>query len=168
MLRAMSKFSTIGRHPAVLLVGRIAIGLVFIAASIDKLAHPGQFVEVIMGYKIVPWTTAGVMGIWLPWMELLVGTIMLIGIWVRAGALLFSGLTVVFLAALTSALARGIDINCGCFSVSELTQARSVSSLWQEMVLLVGCIWLWWGHWPATAGQRSETPDTQDSGATEA
>ena len=148
-------------------MGRIAIGLVFIAASIDKLAHPGQFVEVIMGYEIVPWTTAVVIGIWLPWMELVVGTIMLIGIWVRAGALLFSGLTVVFIAALTSALARGIDINCGCFSVSELTQARSVSSLWQEMVLLGGCIWLWWGHWPATAGQRSETPDTQDSGTTE-
>ncbi len=163
----MSKLSTIGRHPGVLLVGRIVIGLVFIAASMDKIAHPDQFVEVIMGYKIVPWTTAMVIGIWLPWVELVVGTIILIGIWVRAGALLLSGLTVIFIGALSSALLRNIDIQCGCFSVSELTQARSVSSLWQEMVLLLGCIWLWWGHWPAVAGQRQQIPDTQDSRTTE-
>ncbi|GAI43467.1 unnamed protein product [marine sediment metagenome] len=108
-----------------------------------------------------------VIGIWLPWMELVVGTIMLMGIWVRAGALLLSGLTIIFIGALSSALLRKIDIQCGCFSVSELTQARSVSSLWQEMVLLVGCIWLWWGHWPAGAGQRPEAPDPQDSRTTE-
>ena len=164
----MSKFSTIGRHPGVLLVGRIAIGVVFIVASIDKLEHPDRFVEVIMGYKIVPWTTAVVSAIWLSWLELVVGTIMLIGIWVRAGALLLSGLTVVFIAALTSALARGIDIQCGCFSVSELTEARSFSSLWQETALLLSCMWLWWGHWPAAATERSETAETSTGEATDA
>ncbi len=160
MSKMLIGFRKILRAQWTLLILRIAVGLVFVIASIDKLDHPDRFTEIIMDYQIVPWSTALIMAIWLPWLELIVGTILILGVWVRASALLLAGLTALFVLALSSALIRGIDLACGCFSVSELTQARTWSSLWQESILLLGCIWLWVGHWPGAGVESSGISNT--------
>ncbi len=141
----------------VLLTLRLAIGAVFIIASWDKVLNPGRFAEIIEGYKIVSGYPVQALAVWLPWVELGVGLMLVAGIWIRAAALLFSGLTIVFIAAIASALVRGLDIQCGCFSLSLGSDARTWVSLWQEIALLMGCLWLWVASWPATGTQPSQT-----------
>jgi len=72
--------------------------------------------------------------------------------------LLFSGLTAVFILGLIQALARGIDVQCGCFSLDPEEAVRSWASLWQECLLLAACLWVWIGHWHklAEAGPGTE------------
>lgn len=122
---------------------RIVLGGIFIYASFDKIVHPDRFAEIIMDYEVSPWGLINISAIWLPWLELLVGVLVIGGIWVRACSFLLIGLMVLFIAGITYALARGISLHCGCFSTSPGGAARTWWSLWEEALLLLGCIWLW-------------------------
>ena len=140
----------------VLTVLRVALAGIFIYSSWEKIAHPDAFADIIEGYRILPAAMLGLVAIWLLWTELVAGVVLLAGIWTRAVGLLFSGLTVVFIFGLIQAVARGIDIQCGCFSLDLEAAARTWTSLWQEFLLLAGCLWLWIGHWKEPA-RRSTT-----------
>lgn len=144
-----------------LIVLRLAIGAVFITASWDKVLNPHRFAQIIQGYDIVSGYPVWAMAVWLPWVELGVGLMLVAGIWVRAAALLFSGLTIVFIVAIASAIVRGLDIQCGCFSLSPAAEARTWASLGQEVALLIGCLWLWVGHWPTAPAQSSASNSPQ-------
>jgi uncharacterized membrane protein YphA (DoxX/SURF4 family) len=52
----------------------------------------------------------------LPWIELAAGIMLIAGLKARAGALMVSGMMVVFIAALVIALTQGLDVSCGCFA----------------------------------------------------
>ncbi len=131
----------------VLIILRVALAGIFIYASWEKILKPDDFARIINGYRILPQPMVSLVAICLPWTELIAGVVLLVGIWPRAIGLLFSGLTAVFILGLVQALARGIDIQCGCFSLDPAAAARSWASLWQEFLLLAGCLWLWIGHW---------------------
>jgi len=122
---------------------RIIIGGIFIYASFDKIIHPGRFAEIIMDYEMLPWSLINISAIWLSWLELLVGMLVIGGIWVRVSSFLLIGLMVLFIGGISYSLARGISLHCGCFSTDSSGAARSWGSLWQEGLLLVGCVWLW-------------------------
>ena len=51
----------------------------------------------------------------LPWIEIVAGVLLVIGLWARAAAFMCVGMNVVFIIAIISALRRGLDISCGCF-----------------------------------------------------
>jgi hypothetical protein len=61
----------------------------------------------------------------LPWLELLLGLCLLAGIWLPGAVLAVNGLLVVFLAAFIFNMARGLDVNCGCFSTGSGAPAMS-------------------------------------------
>lgn len=103
---------------AALAAFRLLLGGVFIWASVDKILHPAGFAKAIHDYRILPIALVNLAAITLPWVEALAGVLLIAGIWVRAGALVLSVLLGVFLIAIAAALARGLDITCGCFSVS--------------------------------------------------
>ncbi len=145
----------------VLTVLRVTLAGIFIYASWEKILKPATFADIVEGYRILPAATVGLVAMWLPWTELVGGVILVVGVWTRAVALLFSGLTVVFIAGLIQAMARGIDIHCGCFSLDPEAVARSWTSLWQEFLLLAGCLWLWIGHWKEPARPREEDESTR-------
>jgi len=139
----------------VLTVLRVALAGIFIYASWEKILKPDDFTSIINGYLILPQPMAPLVAIWLPWTELLAGLALLVGIWPRAVGLLLSFLTFVFIAGLVQAMARGIDIQCGCFSMDPEAAARNWVSLWQEFLLLAGCLWLWIGHWKKVPDGRA-------------
>ncbi len=144
-------------HPAVLIILRVVVAGVFIYASWEKILYPDAFVAIIKGYRLDPVvndSVAAVIAVWLPWMELVGGLVLLVGIWPRAMGLFFSFLTVLFVAGLGQGLVRGIDIRCGCFTLSPEAAARDWVSLWQEALLLLACLWVWVGHW-----SRPPSPD---------
>ena len=152
MARSHYPLNKILHNRTVLTVLRVALAGIFIYASWEKILKPDDFVRIIEGYHILPEPMVSLVAIWLPWTELFAGVALLVGIWPRAIGLLLSGLVVVFIAGLVQALARGIDIQCGCFSLDPEAAARSWASLWQEFLLLAACLWLWIGHWQTVPG----------------
>jgi len=147
MTRSRYPLNNILRNPTVLMVLRVVLAGIFIYASWEKILKPDDFARIVDGYRLLPQPMVWLVAICLPWTELIAGVVLLVGIWPRAISLLFSGLTAVFILGLIQALARGIDLQCGCFSLDPAAAARSWTSLWQEFLLLAGCLWLWIGHW---------------------
>ena len=97
---------------------RVILGIVLIYASIDKIIHPAEFAKAIGNYNVLPFGLENLLGIVLPVLELLVGTCLVLGIMIDGAAIIAGGMMVVFIIALSQALFRGIDINCGCFKVT--------------------------------------------------
>ena len=95
---------------------RVFLGLLFIFASLDKIQHVDAFATSIANYKLLPSSLVLLSATILPWLELLCGFGMLFGILSRGSAFLAALMLAVFMVALVTALARGLDISCGCFT----------------------------------------------------
>lgn len=108
------------------LLTRLALGGVFIAASIDKIIHPGQFAKIIQNYQILPDYLISMAAIVLPWLEALLGLFIIAGVWLPGAVVLADFLLAAFFSALIFNIARGIDVHCGCFS-TEVTGAPHTS-----------------------------------------
>lgn len=100
----------------ILIALRIVLGAIFIFAAIDKIADPGGFADNIDNYRILPYFVVTIMAAVLPWVEFLCGLFLIVGRLVRGASLLVVLMNVVFIVAISSALARGLDIDCGCFT----------------------------------------------------
>ena len=97
---------------------RLILGIIFILASVDKIIHPAAFARIIYNYQILPDGFINLAAILLPWMETLLGILLILGVWLP-GTVVFSNIfLVVFFGALVSTVARGLNIHCGCFSTS--------------------------------------------------
>ena len=115
---------------AVHLLARVALGVIFIAAALPKMWRPDQFADAINNYRILPYFLVNAAALALPWVEGLFGAFLIAGFRVRAASLATTIMMSVFLAAIASAWARGIDITCGCFG----TGAGDVPISWHEIV----------------------------------
>jgi hypothetical protein len=106
-------------HPAVQFVARLILGGVFIYASIDKILHPGDFAKAVANYKVLTSPVLiNLVGVILPWCELLAGVLIILRVWARGAWTVLTGLTAVFIVLIAVTMARGIDVNCGCFSTT--------------------------------------------------
>ena len=77
-----------------------------------------SFAELIYNYQILPGALINLAALILPWLELLLGLLLILGRWLRPAVILTNLLLVAFFGALLYNLARGLDIHCGCFSTS--------------------------------------------------
>lgn len=107
---------------------RIIIGGIFIYAAANKLFNPDGFAKAIHNYEILPLSLINIIAIIIPWIELFAGVFMLSGIYKRGSSLIILLSLAVFVVALSSALARGLNIDCGCFSL-EITSSKSDISI---------------------------------------
>ena len=98
---------------------QIALGLFFVAAALPKLVDPPSFAHMVYNYRLVPGAFVNLMALVMPWLELLAGLALILGIWTRASTGLVGALLLVFIAAISLNLARGNAIDCGCFDVAQ-------------------------------------------------
>jgi uncharacterized membrane protein YphA (DoxX/SURF4 family) len=104
----------------ILTVLRIALGAVFIYAGVVKVADAPEFARDIQRYAIIPWPDVTVLlAVYLPWLEILSGAAVIVRRFHLGALAIIAGLMLVFTIALTSAWARGLDIECGCFGRSK-------------------------------------------------
>jgi putative oxidoreductase len=148
---AMERPRTRSKVGGLLIVARILLGLIFIYAAYAKLHFNGSwhlrdyyffFAMGIDSYKMLPLTVVEWMARILPWLELGLGAMLIIGVGVRWAGLAVSALLVVFMIALAHAALGGLEINCGCFgnnSVKPSTElARDVGLLAVALAVTVG------------------------------
>lgn len=98
------------------LAARLYLAVVFLMACWHKILHPDAFAVDVATYQILPLSLVNLTAITLPWVELGAGIMLALGFRARAGALLVTGMMIVFIVALMMALAKGLDMSCGCFA----------------------------------------------------
>ncbi len=122
---------------------RLFVGASFVVASFYKIVEPGLFARSIWYYHMVPGDLINAMALLLPWVELIVGLCLILGIYFRGAVLLVNLMVIMFMIALISAAARGIDIDCGCFKPGKESSQSALNTLWYDLVLLVMTLQLW-------------------------
>ena len=105
------------KGPLVILC-RLVLGGFFIYESLDKIANTAYFAKAIGNYHVLPFGLENLLALFLPWLELITGILLIAGIMVDGATILIISMNIVFIFAISQALARGISIECGCFSVS--------------------------------------------------
>lgn len=103
----------------VLLVLRLALGGVFIYAGASKIVDAQAFAKTVHHFQLTPWTVSVVVAVYLPWLEILAGLALFVRRLALGASLALVVMSAVFLIALSTAWARGLDISCGCFGKEE-------------------------------------------------
>lgn len=112
----MNRFTAWRGHAWIGLALRWYLGGVFLVACYHKILHPATFALDVATYQILPLQLINLQALILPWIELFAGIMLVVGFRTRAAALLINGMMVMFIIALCIALARGLDMGCGCFA----------------------------------------------------
>jgi len=124
-------------HPALGACCRILIGGIFIYTAWPKLLRPDEFARLVYGYRMLHPDLVNLAGITLPWIELVAGLFLVIGIVPRSSALVLAGLLGLFIVAGFLALVRGLDISCGCFFPFMGDHKLDVSLLVRDVILIL-------------------------------
>jgi uncharacterized membrane protein YphA (DoxX/SURF4 family) len=101
------------------LTARWILGLTFIYASYHKILAPSDFAKIIYGYELFPHAAINLIAIILPFIEMVTGLALILGIYPRSAALIINGLLIAFAVVLSINLIRGHEFDCGCFSVQK-------------------------------------------------
>lgn len=96
---------------------RFGLGGLLIFASLSKILHPYEFAVIVENYRVLGDGLSRWIAVWLPYLELTVGLLLVLGIWLDAVSVIYAALMFVFLVLVTQAYVRHLDIHCGCFSV---------------------------------------------------
>ncbi len=112
---APSRFRAMSANSALLLVLRVVVGGVLLAAASQKIQSPKAFALSIDAFGLVPRSLIPTLAYLFIWEDILAGGLLVLGVWSRAAAVASAGLLAVFIGALASAVLRGLPIDCGCF-----------------------------------------------------
>jgi uncharacterized membrane protein YphA (DoxX/SURF4 family) len=122
------------------LAARWILGLTFIYASIHKIISPADFAKIVYGYELFPEMFINLIAIVIPFLELVAGFALIIGLYPRSAAIIINILLLAFITVLAINLFRGHEFNCGCFSTN---QSGDISS--PEVMLLRDAIYFVFG-----------------------
>ncbi len=116
----------------------------FAVAGFFKIADPPGFAHEIHNYGLVPGAAVNAMALVLPWLELVTGVALFLGIARRSAARIFGLLLMVFIVALSINLARGKPVDCGCFGTATVqkTDAERLNEMKVAILRDVGLLLL--------------------------
>ena len=97
------------------LVARLVTGGVWIVAGALKMPHPADSVRAVRAYDLLPEAVVPTVGHLLPVVEVVIGLCLVLGVLVRGTSVVSALLFVAFVIGISSAWARGLSIDCGCF-----------------------------------------------------
>ena len=134
----MSRLLSWRGHAWLALIARLYVGVVFLMACYHKIREPGVFALDVATYQLLPLSTVNLFALTVPWIELAVGTLLILGVRVQGSALIVTGLMVSFMVALAWALHLDLDMSCGCFASQAAAEDDPIS--WHT--LLRDSVWL--------------------------
>jgi uncharacterized membrane protein YphA (DoxX/SURF4 family) len=128
---------------------RLLLGGVFVVAGALKLPDPAAAVRAVRAYRLLPESLVAPVAFGLPVVEIAVGLALLAGVFVRTAALASAVLLLVFVGAVASAWARGLQIDCGCFGDGgQVAAGRTAypAEILRDLALLLAALAL--ARWP--------------------
>jgi len=107
--------SLIKAQPWLGLISRLVLGGVLFIAGYLKVSTPDKSQMAVRAYEVLPISLANLIGLLLPYVEIGIGLLLILGVYTRISAALGGAIMVVFIVAIAQAWARGLTIDCGCF-----------------------------------------------------
>lgn len=157
------------RHRLVLYLIGLVLGGIFLYAAYDKILNPRDFAKIVYNYRLVGPSQsmspllANVWSVTLPWVEALVGVLLVFNVWRREAALVTALMLAAFIFAVGWAMSHDVNLaNCGCFTVKpgEETDGRALG--WQllagDAAMLLAALWLAWAR-PLPAAAKAPSTD---------
>jgi uncharacterized membrane protein YphA (DoxX/SURF4 family) len=125
---------------------RLLLAVIFFLAGWSKILDLAGSGRAVNAYRLMPYEAAKVVGAVLPAVELMLALFLLVGLATRVMAAITGGLLVVYIAGIASVWARGLSIDCGCFSKGgQLAPGQHPNYLWdivRDMALLAVAVFL--------------------------
>ena len=144
------------------LLARLTLGGVLFAAGWLKIFTPAKSQMAVRAYEVLPIPLANFLGIFLPWFEVGLGVLLILGIAVRLSAFFGGALMVVFIAAISQAWARGLSIDCGCFGgggTVDPSETKYLSEILRDAGLALLALYLF--RYPLTRFAAEKMTKTQ-------
>lgn len=96
-------------------LARLGLAGVLLVSGGLKAADPLQTTVAVDAYEILPPAGVEIVAALLPWVEIALGVLLVVGLGTRLVAVLSGLLLLAFVAGVAQAWARGLSIDCGCF-----------------------------------------------------
>ena len=127
------------------LLARLILGIVLIWAGVAKVTKPALSARAVRAYQILPYDFAGYVGYALPVLEILVGLLLVAGLFTRASAVVGGLLMLAFIIGISWAWAHGLALDCGCFGgggTIAASQTQYPLEILRDVGLLACAAWL--------------------------
>ena len=102
-------------QPWLTLLVRLTLGGILLIAGAIKVPNLPKSAMAVRAYEVLPITLANFLGYTLPWIEIGLGLLLIVGVLVKISGALGALTMLTFIIAITQAWARGLSIDCGCF-----------------------------------------------------
>ena len=140
---------------------RLILAAVLIYAGVVKVFEPDGARNAVLAYRIFDADVASVIGWALPIGEIIIGLLLLVGLFVRWAGLATALLMTGFIIGIASVWMRGYNIDCGCFGgggdiTGEGKNWRYLSEILRDFLFTGMGVWL--VAWPVTALGLERTP----------
>jgi uncharacterized membrane protein YphA (DoxX/SURF4 family) len=159
-------------------VVRLGLAAVWLISGGLKVANADQTAVAVQAYRVLPTNVVGLVAAVLPFLELAFGLLLLIGIGQRLMGVLAALLLLVYIAAIAQSWARGLHIDCGCFSRGgdvAANQTQYPQDILRDVGFLVLAAWLivrprslfsvdgWLGRGRNELDEQDQTDDTDEA-----
>lgn len=122
---------------------RLLLGAVMLYAGVTKAANIPETQQATRAYQLLPYDLANAWGAMMPFVEIVVGLLLISGLMTRLSAMIATLLMVAFIVGIASVWTRGIKIDCGCFGGGGATaDPQYLQELLRDLVLLAHGVWL--------------------------
>ncbi|MDL2268907.1 DoxX family membrane protein [Desulfosarcina sp. OttesenSCG-928-A07] len=116
---------------------RIGLGVVFLASCAEKIKNPAAFADIITHYQLLPPALVTLTAIIFPWVELFCGLALIFGRFDRGAALLVCLMMAAFILIAAYNGYRGLNIACGCFSLSAKEPTHIAVNIARNLLILI-------------------------------
>lgn len=127
---------------------RFGLAAVWLWSGVAKLAAPLDAVQAVAAYEILPDSLVEPVAMGLPIVELVLGLMLLVGVFLRPAALMSGLIMACFIIGLASAWARGLSIDCGCFGGGgenpDANMWTYLKSIGRDVGFIVLAAIVWW------------------------
>ncbi len=133
-------------QPWLTLLFRIVLGGALLVAGGLKVGNPQKSAMSVRAYELLPIEIANFFGYVLPWFEIGVGALLILGVAVKISAFLGGATMLIFILAISQAWARGLSIDCGCFGgggAIDPSQTKYLEEILRDIGLMLMAIYLY-------------------------
>jgi len=136
----MSGLKAFFTSPVTIRTAQVVIGVLFAISALAKLGDVKTFALQVHNFRILPIAAENLVAMLLPWIELVAGLALVIGVRARSGGFVATALMTVFTIAVIAAVARGLDFECGCFGTADSTRVGTAKILQNFGMLALACV----------------------------
>jgi uncharacterized membrane protein YphA (DoxX/SURF4 family) len=126
---------------------RLGLAAVWGWAGLAKVGDPEAAAQAVRAYRLLPEALVQPFGYGLPFLEIAVALLLVVGLGTRIAATLSGLLLLVYISSIASVWARGISIDCGCFGGGGAVSASKTAYLQEilrDLGFLLVAAWLVW------------------------